>query len=259
MPLQVMDGPSSPTFLTYDDTTAGAVSIQVRTTGYTRVTGSIIYAVGPGTAGTPRIEQSGKGLSAVTTYLVESPAGSGIYPVDVEIVAPYMTVVISGGAGDQIEMSLQLVTNFGSNSVSPGPGANPLSYVESTSVQFNTAVTIGNSDVESLTIDASSVLLKRVMLVTTENLSWFVGFYSSATGNPATVTANTYLGGVAFDASDAVVIYDVPSGTPMYLYDKEVEIPYFDAADAAQLHTRLSPRDGNKSATVASVRAFYEI
>lgn len=253
-----MDGPSSPTFLTYDDTTAGAVSVQVRTTGYTRITGAVIYTGAHG-AGTPRIEQFGKATAAVTTYLTESPAGSGIYPVDVEIVAPYMTIVLATGAGTVVEMTAQLVTNFGSNSVSPSPGEDALHYVASATNQYDTAVTIGNSDVESLTIDASSVLVKRVMLVTTQNLSWFVGFYSSTDAAPATVNANDFLGGVSFDASEAVVLQDVPSGTTMYLYDKEVSIPYFDEANAAQLHTRLSPQDGSKTTAVASVRVFYEV
>ena len=64
---------------------------------------------------------------------------------------------------------------------------------------------------------------------------------------------------MTFDASEAVVVFDVPSGTTMYLYDKQVEIPYFDEAGAAQMHTRLSPQDGAKTTAVASVRAFYEV
>ena len=147
--------------------------------------------------------------------------------------------------------------------LTPQPGdpvvtVNPASTAGSLVQHTFSGNPIAQNNGEAATIAAASGqnTVNRLVLISTQKLDWFVGFYSTAAGAAAGVANNTFCGGALLPASDAIQIADVPAGQNQYVYDLEVAIPTFDGAGTQNIYCFLSPRSGIKTSDVR-MRLFY--
>ena len=147
--------------------------------------------------------------------------------------------------------------------LTPQPGdpvvtVNPSSSAGSVANHTFTGNPIAQNNGEGAVIPASSGqnTINRIVLISTQKLDFFLGFYSTPAGAAAGVANNAYCGGAILPASSAIQVADVPAAENQYVYDVEVSIPTFDAAGGTSIYAYLSPRSGVKTTSVQA-RLFY--
>lgn len=255
MPIQTMEGPfksvslqgSLGTGCGYSGTTA-----KWRAVGLGRFCGQLQVLSTPQSAGFPLIRQTNRAATVqLDTVLPIDSAGQ--YPFDVDLVLPYVQIVTD--ATNAVDYFAQLVPGGTGGGGSGGQGGDQVYFA--TDIAYTSSITQNNGEMSSTTILTERILIRSVTVVSLEQISWFVGFYNSATLPGAGVTTNTCSGSVQFDAAEAVNVANWPTTNQFVYTATGLAIPYQCDDGTLTLATLLSPRDRSKAAN-AIVKIAYQ-